>query len=624
MRSGCPHLRPAIMSWPSSIFVGGLTAAVGLVASGFVASLAVGWYRISSFEAKSAAFVASLAILGLLVGFIIGVVTSRVMAGGAHPGFLAALGASQGVLLGLIGVIGISARLLADVPPKIDGEELMLAVEIRWPEGHATSPTTLPGERSVQLGSVTRSSNTLRASSRGPLYTADARLVDGRWVAPGAVDIFTTRGRFVLTVTLDSATNFGFVLPLSGKPGTSDFKWSEWYPHARPGAPPLPNGFTYRYRVQRRSEPVRVETFGPFEVATIARYFYDQSIRGTTMLATMAEFRITHRGHPVSVQGALSESDSTATTFTRVDDIAAIAGTRPALLAHFFTSPTSAACYLLVDQGENVRSELIPNCTGASSASLLTSDAAAFRSDSAPRVPRGRFNRLTFEQPGLFLVGNAVLDTRRLTLHTFEFPGDFTLVPSLPPLAVSPDERSFARFGYAEDTDNSPVLLVTDVVASRRYMLPIDPARMRYSNIDLLDPAWVSHHFVWQRGADGIDSLVERKDFVPIPYHGELSPSGPYRTYKLEPAGEELRTALVEFLVSEMNAERIPQPADAGTYLVPVKIDGKNVDVAYSSGSSYVSVSMATGVTDTTLVEMIAHHFDAALATGKYDKLFHK
>ena len=234
-----------VMSWGSSILVGVLTATVGAVVAGLVASLAVGWYRVSSFEAGSAAFVIIFILLGIVAGFLIGIIASRTVGSGADPSFWRSLGISQASLLSITAVVGVSARLLADVPPTIDGDELMLAVEVRWPEGHATSPATLPGEPFLRLGSLT-GSNTLRVSSRGPLWTEDAHLVDGRWVAPGAVDIFTTRGRFVLDAVLDSSTTHGLIIPLSGKPLKDDMKWTEWYPRPRPGAPPLPNGFSYR------------------------------------------------------------------------------------------------------------------------------------------------------------------------------------------------------------------------------------------------------------------------------------------------------------------------------------------------------------------------------------------
>ena len=50
------------MSWISTIFAALISAVAGLLLSGFVASLAVGWYRISSFEGGSGYFVVFMAL----------------------------------------------------------------------------------------------------------------------------------------------------------------------------------------------------------------------------------------------------------------------------------------------------------------------------------------------------------------------------------------------------------------------------------------------------------------------------------------------------------------------------------------------------------------------------------
>jgi hypothetical protein len=609
------------MSWGSSIFVGVLTAAVGAVAAGFVANLAVGWYRISGFEAGSAAFVIGVAFLGIVAGFIIGVVASRVIGAGVNPGFLKALGASNAVLLGITAVAGVSARLLADVPPTIDGEELTLAVQVRWPEGVAAAPASWTDEPFLRLGSVT-GSHVLRASSRGPLWTEDARLVDGRWVAPGAVDIFTTRGRFVLDIVLDSSTSHGFIIPLSGRPRPSDLQWTEWYPHARPGASSLPNGFTYRYRVQKRSEPVRTETFGPFEVSTIASYFFDEHLGAETRLAAMAEYTMTFRGQPLAVDGMASGAGPDTIRFTRADAVAAIGGPQPALLVHFVDPSMPGSCYLLSERADSLHADYVSGCVSPFGAMPLTSDSAIFRGGGERAVPRGVFDRRTFATPGLYLVSNAIIDTRRLAVRTFETSDDVSIAVSIPPLAISPDERSFARFAYAEHSDENPALLVTDVVDNRSYVVGIDRARMRYPKLEALDPAWVAHHFEWQRGANGIDSLVERKRFVPLAYRGELTLGKDYSAYRIELANESLRTALVDFLVAEMHAERVP--VDSGAYEYPVRIGGQTVNVAHGSGPDYVSVSTERSSDDKSLLETIARRFDAALATGKYDAMFER
>jgi hypothetical protein len=576
---------------------------------------------VSHLEAGSAAFVVGFAILGIVVGFLIGVIASRTVGSGADPSFLRALAVSQVVLLGATAVVGVSARLLADVPPTIDGETLMLAVEVRWPDGDASSPVTLPGQPFLRLGSVTRS-HTLRASSRGPLWTADAHLVDGRWVAPGAVDIFTTRGRFVLDVVLDSATSHGFLIRLAGRPGKDDMRWTEWYPHPRPGEPPLPNGFTYRYRVQKRGEPVRHETFGPFEVATIASYFFDEQHEGSLRLAAAAEFALKHRGQPIAIDAQAPDSASGTVSYARADAVAAISSSRPALLVHFVDATGEGPCYLLSDSAGTLSAMHVPKCGNPFNAMPLTTDAAAFRAGERRSAPRGSVDGLTFATPGLFLVSGSVLDTRRIAVSTFAGNDDVSIAVSIPPLAVSPDERSFARFAYAEHSDRNPVLVVTDVVADRNYVVRIDPARMRYPKLEALDPSWVAHHFTWQRGANGVDSLVERPDFVPLAYHGELTIGKEYSTYRLEPAGERLRVALVDFLISELGAERLP--ADAGAYEYPVRVDGQVVNVSASPDFGYVAVTLDRGATDTALLQTIAQRFDIALATGRYDAMFGK
>jgi hypothetical protein len=145
---------------------------------------------------------------------------------------------------------------------------------------------------------------------------------------------------------------------------------------------------------------------------------------------------------------------------------------------------------------------------------------------------------------------------------------------------------------------------------------------MRYPNFDALDPAWLAHHFTWERGGDGIDRLTERKHFVPLPYFGVLNVyDGDDHNYRIERAGSALREALIDFLVAEFRGERIP--ADSGAYEMPVRIDGRVVKVAASSDFGYVAVSAERGSGDGQLVDSIGERFNAALATGRYDSLFH-
>ena len=137
----------------------------------------------------------------------------------------------------------------------------------------------------LTLHSIPFYSNTVRASETGPLWMQDARLVEGRWVVPGAVSVFTGRGKRALMVSTnedDPTANEGFLVPLPARPSARDLEWSEWLPRARPGTAPI-NKLTYRFRVRRSSQPVRTEVIGDWEIGTAASSFYRQAVNGVTV-----------------------------------------------------------------------------------------------------------------------------------------------------------------------------------------------------------------------------------------------------------------------------------------------------------------------------------------------------
>jgi hypothetical protein len=287
------------------------------------------------------------------------------------------------------------------------------------------------------------------------------------------------------------------------------------------------------------------------------------------------------------------------------------------LLAHFVDSSSQGPCYLLVDDDGRLRTTYVPDCIAADG-SILTSDTAAFRNGTR-KEPRGRINRLAFATPGLYNVGGSVLDTRRLAVYTLEYPESFSIYPSTPPLGIAPDERSFVRIGSTYNGESRTTLAVADFVGKKSYLVPIDEARMRFANPDALDPAWLMHHFTWEKGGDGVDSLVERRGFVPIPYHTRyVAGSG----YWVELGREPLRDAIIDLLVAEFKGERVA--VESYAYEYPVKIGSQTINVAYNDTGHYVSISLPYGAKDTALLDAIAKRVDAVLATGKYDGMFGK
>ncbi len=74
----------------------------------------------------------------------------------------------------------------------------------------------LQGVGYVRLGTAT--GTIVRKQEDGPLFLDSARQVDGRWVVPGVVGIFTSRGQRVLDVGAGATSLGGFIVPLPGHP----------------------------------------------------------------------------------------------------------------------------------------------------------------------------------------------------------------------------------------------------------------------------------------------------------------------------------------------------------------------------------------------------------------------
>jgi hypothetical protein len=589
------------MTWLRSLLIALLTSIVGMVGAGVVASLAIDWYNISSFEGGAGFFVVGMALLGLMGSFVIGLVVSRVAATRVRARFGEALAASSGTVALILAVIAGASWMLADIPPRIDGEELFLLAEIRWPVSSAAAPSDPPGAAYLRLGALR--GNVARKVENGPVFIEDARQEDGRWIVPGALPIFTSRGRRLLDFGTRDKSIAAFVVPLPGRPGERHRQWSEWLPPASSGQPPAANQFSYRFKVIKRSEPVRTERIGQFEVDTIADYFY---YVGGDRLAARATFRIRYGGQPVP-------------DISTADTVAPVGGPKGALFVTVEAREIDARCALLIPEDTAVRVERVSGCGTPLTPRQLTADRARFAAAAAHEPVPGWIDRSVFAEPGLFQLHAAVIDTRTFAATTVLFPEETLPNTSVPPLDLSPDERSFVWLVQA--AEERVQLGVTDWRSNRSYTLPIDRTRMRFNTVSSFNPDWVRHHFEWRRGADGRDVLVERAYFVPLPHRGDLSlgKPGEYQSYTLQPGGEPLRDAIVEILVRDLAGEPLP---DEPAGFRRVRVKGKELSVAVIGSPTYVNVSMDTDASDPEVMSAIGTALDAALASGRYDALF--
>ena len=211
------------MNWLKSLAVGVLNAGVGLFGAGSLAALCVEWYQIPSFEGESGYFVVFVGLLGIPAGFVVGVVTARIVT----TGFFKALGCAVGSTLVLLTIIAGCAWLGADFPPKIDGKNLVIEFEVRCPDGFE-----IPEERPEDLGwdVFVTADHGSRIQRHGALRVREAKRVDGRWIIPATVNLETSDSGKSLGIALGMREVQYYNLLLPAKPNRSHMDWSEWMP----------------------------------------------------------------------------------------------------------------------------------------------------------------------------------------------------------------------------------------------------------------------------------------------------------------------------------------------------------------------------------------------------------
>jgi len=230
----------------------------------------------------------------------------------------------------------------------------------------------------------------------------------------------------------------------------------------------------------------------------------------------------------------------------------------------------------------------------------------------------GVVDRTTYARPGEYLFQESVFSTQPPAVHHFTPSANATIDVNVPPLGVSPDGRRFVRFGWNEE--NVRALIVTDVTTGARTIVPVDLARMRFSAVGLLDPAWLAHYWMWTRGNNGEYTLEARSGVTPLPWKGLLTPPAHSTPeYQVGPAGEQMFEAMASFLTTEMGATRTPEDQAASGW--QAHLNGTILHLFDNTSEHHVTIYLDQGG-DTKVLAAIAERFDAALATGKYDALF--
>jgi MFS family permease len=195
--------------------------ALSIVASLYLTEL----YHVSNFEGgRGMLIVFALAPLGLIVGFIIGLVVSLRSRGSGFSGFAKAQGIALGIAIGLGAVVSGVLYLAGDHPPKLDGKALALEFELKIPPTLKLPPQ--PTEQTLHAS--------LYANNRDNRYALldydKVATQDGYVFVPGKASLLSQTFNRDLFVCVEGEGGAGqFIkLKLRAKPRKEDEAWSDW------------------------------------------------------------------------------------------------------------------------------------------------------------------------------------------------------------------------------------------------------------------------------------------------------------------------------------------------------------------------------------------------------------
>jgi hypothetical protein len=227
-----------------------LTAFVGCLLAFFVGDYLTRLGHMSNMEGGRGMFVVFVcAPLGILVGLVIGIISSVLVRREGLAGFLIAQGWSLLIVCGLAGLLVGIPYLLSDKPPRIDGKRLELQFELRAPARFKIPDQ--PDGYSIQVSLYTDNRQNQYAFIDWNGITKDAEHA----TVPGHVPLLThSKTRSLLASIGNEPIASQFIeLRIPPAPRKDDETWSDWiFATQRADLSPVsePERMALRYRVR--------------------------------------------------------------------------------------------------------------------------------------------------------------------------------------------------------------------------------------------------------------------------------------------------------------------------------------------------------------------------------------
>jgi hypothetical protein len=375
----------------------------------------------------------------------------------------------------------------------------------------------------------------------------------------------------------------------------------------------------------RRSTRIvdQIEPLGPFGLVTHVTQFRYGWNEGQVRTGTDEHYSLQYKGQPFSFDGKSGMFGDDTVHYEQMNSLITFPAPEPAVVVNVGDPINSSFYYLVREVNGAAAAEFLAAGSGGVSAQWL--DPA----DESQRIANITLHRGRMEGGRYLLLGDyTVLDTQTLKASTFTYNPDASHNQFKPPMEMSPDRRSFVRWGSTSSPENHEALIVYDFMAPSSYYLQLDRGIHRFNSWEEVDLAWLHHYFEWKKAENGFDQLVARAKVVPLPYHGQFSDSGSdsYREYRLLPVRPEMKDTLAAFIEREMGGVRQPPAPQFGSDVIVFKVGDGTVFVSnhedhasvYSDHDNSGRRSNPSG----RAVESIGQRFDEQLKTRKYDHLF--
>lgn len=231
-----------------------ITSVLGAVALGFLADRWTVWFRVTSAEGAAGYFVLLYILVGAIGGFIVGLVSALGSVQGTQARFLVGLRLGAAWVIGIVLVLAVGSYLLADHPPRRNGQPLVIDVEVRLPADPAMAGS------SDALSMVTIENGRGKTTSWTQVPWNSLREEGGQRILPFTLALRSSSAHRRMLIQWTNDAWLTLAMPLRSTPTDADFDWSPWletrfHGDAHPpgqtasASPPTPPQIRYRVRV---------------------------------------------------------------------------------------------------------------------------------------------------------------------------------------------------------------------------------------------------------------------------------------------------------------------------------------------------------------------------------------